>query len=170
MSSTRLARTSTARSSDMEHKAYPSDPRFVVFEDGSVIGPRGGRTFGSKWPNGRLLVTTTLNGKKRSYHVARMVLEAFIGSCPIGCTASHLNGEPSDNRLVNLKWEKHSDNCARKKEHGTHQSGEKNPAAKLTEQDIDYIRRSKLSSRQIAPLYNVDAGHIRRIRQGRLWQ
>lgn len=153
----------------MAAKPYPSDPRFLVYESGAVRGPRGSVTFGTAWSNDRLMVTTTVNKVKRSYSVAIMVLETFSGPRPEGCTASHLNGVCQDNRITNLVWESHKDNCARKKEHGTHQAGEKNPAAKLTKQDVIAIRASSLGSRKLAPIYNVSDAHIRNIRRGDTW-
>ncbi len=35
----------------------------------------------------------------------RFVLEAFVGRCPDGMEACHINDNPSDNRLVNLRWD-----------------------------------------------------------------
>lgn len=48
----------------------------------------------------------------RSYRVHRLVLEAFVGPCPEGQEARHLNGDPADNRLENLAWGTSSENKA----------------------------------------------------------
>ncbi len=148
---------------------YPLDPRFIVFTDGSVQGPRGKRTFGTCWNTGRLFVTTTMNGKKKSYAVHRMVLETFTGPAPIGCVASHLNGDCKDNRVDNLIWETQKNNCARKRIHGTAQSGEKNPAAKLTRKDVDNIKESLLSAKELAIHFGMNQKHIARIKRGTVW-
>ncbi len=36
--------------------------------------------------------------------VAALVLETFVGPRPEGHVAQHLNGDPNDNRLENLRW------------------------------------------------------------------
>lgn len=56
----------------------------------------------------------------KRYLLHRLVLEAFTGppsvETPIG---RHLNGNPDDNRLVNLEWSTHSRNALDKVTHGT---------------------------------------------------
>ena len=59
-------------------------------------------------------VTRTVHG---------LVLEAFVGPRPVGYEASHLNGQRPDNRLVNLRWETHAENDARRVDHGTLATG-----------------------------------------------
>lgn len=48
-----------------------------------------------------------------------MVLETFVGSRPEDCEAAHLNGNPGDDRLENLKWATRKENARHKKAHGT---------------------------------------------------
>jgi hypothetical protein len=45
--------------------------------------------------------------------IHRLVLTAFVGPCPPGCEASHINGDRADNRLANLVWETHAENMRR---------------------------------------------------------
>ena len=49
-------------------------------------------------------------GKGNSRLVHQLVLEAFIGSRPEGFEVLHLNHDPADNRLVNLKYGTRSEN------------------------------------------------------------
>lgn len=51
--------------------------------------------------------------------VHRLVLEAFVGPCPGGCVGCHGNGDTTDNRLVNLRWDTPGANNRDKREHGT---------------------------------------------------
>lgn len=51
----------------------------------------------------------TLAGRK-TRPVHRCVLAAFVGPCPSGMETLHENGDPSDNRLSNLRWGTHSEN------------------------------------------------------------
>ena len=50
------------------------------------------------------------DGKIHCKAVHRIVLETFIGECPSGMECSHLDGDMSNNKLSNLKWETHTDN------------------------------------------------------------
>ena len=47
--------------------------------------------------------------------------------------------------------------------------GERNPKAKLTQQQVDWIRRDPRATRYIAADYGVHGSTIRRIKRGRLW-
>jgi formylmethanofuran dehydrogenase subunit E len=47
---------------------------------------------------------------QRHLFVHRLVLLAFVGEPPEGMEACHNNGDPSDNRLENLRWDTHSEN------------------------------------------------------------
>lgn len=47
-------------------------------------------------------------GVDRTVH--SLVLDSFVGPCPPGMMARHLNDDPSDNRLENLCWGTRSEN------------------------------------------------------------
>jgi hypothetical protein len=59
------------------------------------------------------------NGRAANGMVHVLVLEAFVGPRPTGFHACHNNGNSSDNRLINLRWDTVSANQADKKTHGT---------------------------------------------------
>lgn len=50
------------------------------------------------------------DGAKWNAGVHRLVLMAFVGPCPDGMEACHNNGEPTDNRLSNLRYGTKSEN------------------------------------------------------------
>lgn len=70
-------------------------------------------------PAGRYLkvVLPTSDGRKVSHWVHRLVLQAFEGDQP-GMNACHANGDGSDNRLVNLRWDTPHENQMDKTRHG----------------------------------------------------
>lgn len=52
--------------------------------------------------------------------VHRIVLAAFVGPRPPGAHSCHNNGDPADNRLVNLRYDTPSGNMRDQVRHGTH--------------------------------------------------
>ncbi len=72
--------------------------------------------------------------------VHRLVLLTWVGPAR-GMVARHLNGDPSDNRLENLRWGTHAENTADKMRHGTQTKGENVNTAKLTVGDVVEVRR-----------------------------
>lgn len=60
------------------------------------------------------------DGLVRTHRVHRLVLLAFVGPPPQGSGyGCHNNGDPSDNRLENLRWDTPAANQADRKSHGT---------------------------------------------------
>jgi hypothetical protein len=62
---------------------------------------------------------------RRRFLVHRLVCEAFNGPGLPGQVARHLNGDPLDNRAVNLAWGTQVDNMLDSVSHGTHPMGSK---------------------------------------------
>lgn len=58
------------------------------------------------------------NGRKRVVTVHTLVLEAFVGPRPPHADACHFDGEPTNNRLDNLRWDSHSANSLDRTRHG----------------------------------------------------
>jgi len=50
------------------------------------------------------------NGNKKVLQVHKLVLEAFIGECPPGCNASHIDETKTNNHIENLKWASYKEN------------------------------------------------------------
>lgn len=51
--------------------------------------------------------------------VHRLVLEAFVGNCPEGYESCHNDGDASNNKVENLRWDTHEHNMMDKRHHGT---------------------------------------------------
>lgn len=60
------------------------------------------------------------DGKQKTVRVHQLVAEAFIGTCPKGMQARHLDGNRMNPCLSNLEYGTATQNEADKKQHGTH--------------------------------------------------
>lgn len=95
-------------------------------ENGYIISPagkvtrRGNVLTCSKRSDGYISVKLYKgNGTYTTQWIHRLVLESFVGPCPPGMECRHLNGNPSDNRLINLAWGTKEENAHDKVLHGT---------------------------------------------------
>lgn len=91
---------------------------------------------------GGYLIAAMVNdrGVLSSASVHRLILMAFVGSCPDGFQCAHLDGDDTNNRLDNLAWVSPKTNSAHRHIHGTAQVGERHVSAKLTTADVINIR------------------------------
>lgn len=108
--------------------------------------------------------------RKRQTHIHLLVLETFVGPRPPGLYAAHLNGAPDDCRLSNLAWVTCKENHSHKLAHGTAQTGERNGATPLTEDDVSSILIDSRASRALAKVYGVHPTTIQNIRAGKTWR
>jgi hypothetical protein len=111
----------------------------------------------------------SFGGKGESVH--RLVLEAFVGPCPEGLEAAHLDGCRNNNVITNLKWVTRKENHSHKKLHGTEQIGERNGQSKLTQDQVDEIIRLKGTARakDICGGFGVHYTTIGLIWRGQRW-
>lgn len=75
--------------------------------------------------SGYPLVLLYQRGVRKVSLVHRLVAEAFLGPAPNGAVVCHNNGNPSDNRVENLRWGTQSDNISDSVKHGTHRNTRK---------------------------------------------
>lgn len=108
---------------------------------GSHVVPVGRRRAEKQLPGGYLMVRAMLGGKRVCGVAHRLVWQHFFGDIPAGHQVNHLNGIKNDNRPENLQTATASENLKRAHEGGLlDQSGEKNPAAKLSNREVAQIR------------------------------
>jgi hypothetical protein len=106
---------------------------------------------------------TTALGRNNSRCVHELVLLAFVGPAPVKHECRHLNGNPADNRLENLKWGTRSENIKDKTAHGL---------SKLKPLDVAFIKKSLINAprgtqAKLARQFNVTEGTIWEIKKGR---
>jgi hypothetical protein len=115
------------------------------------------------------------NNQSISWAVHLMVLTAFVGPCPEGMECRHLNGDPGDARLSNLKWGTWRQNHEDKVRHGRLVAGERQWNSKLKATDVKHIKKELASGgrgiiQRLAAQFSVNAETIRDIQAGRTWK
>lgn len=109
---------------------------------------------------------------RRDCYVHRLVLESFVGECPEGMEGCHNDGDKSNNRLGNLRWDTHIENNADKLKHGTGNKGEKHGKAKLLDSQVLEIKKLlalNVSQREIAKMFGICSTNVSHINSGQSW-
>lgn len=101
--------------------------------------------------------------------VHRMVARAFLGPCPHGMQVCHNDGDPTNNRIENLRYDTRAGNEADKKKHGTEPTGEQNGRAKLTADQVRAIRSDPRIQREIAADYGISRPNVSNIKSRKYW-
>ena len=106
--------------------------------------------------------------------IHRLVLETYVSQRPRDMECRHLNNNPTDNRLENLRWGTKKENQHDRVENGTSMEGIKHPLVKLTEQQVRQIiyvcRTGLFTLKEIASWYNVTWECIRNIKNRKSWK
>ncbi len=109
---------------------------------------------------------------KRPIH--RLMLEAFVGLCPLGMECRHLDGNAHNNRLNNIQWGTSQENTNDITGHGTKACGEKLPQSKLNDSKVRKIRQlygtGGWTHRKLAEIFNVSHYAIWRVVTRRTWE
>ena len=95
-----------------------SIPREIVRSDGIRSKVPGG-TLKGELVRGYPAVNIRNNGKGKVAYIHRLVMLAFIGPRPDGLYVCHNNGDRTDNRLQNLRYDTPSENSYDRCRHGT---------------------------------------------------
>jgi hypothetical protein len=151
-------------------RPWTFDERFLVGDDGAIVGPRGRelRTFLDR--DGYPRFNRYESGKWSQHSVHVVVCETFHGPRPAGAQAAHTSGRKTDCRAVNLSWKTPAENEADKVEHDTRAWGDRHGMHKLTEDEVRTIRASREQSITLARRHGVTTATIRAIRARRTWR
>ena len=98
----------------------------------------------------------TVCGRLQLIH--RLVLESFVGECPQGMECRHLDGNPQNNNLSNLRWGTHSDNVRDAVKHNNHVN------QKISNDTVRLIHKlwstKKYSKAAIGRMFNISRGAV----------
>ena len=126
--------------------------------------------------NGYKQVALCSNGTVKRCLVHRLVLESFIGPCPVGMESCHdPDPSPDNNALVNLRWGTKKENMKDRANHGIWKAarGEMAGRAKRTEKDIEQMflmRREGATCAFIARHFSAHPSCVSRALRGIEWK
>lgn len=107
-----------------------------------------------------------IEGKKHYIH--QLVLEAFEGEKPKGYECDHIDGDKTNNCIVNLRYLTINENRSHK--------GERHPNSKLNDDKVMLIKKMYnlqslgLTQQKIGDLFDVKASTISNITTGKSWR
>ena len=124
---------------------------------------------------GYLTVGLWGNHKGNTFRVHRLVAQVFIPNPENKPQINHINGIKTDNRVENLEWVNNSENVRHADKLGLRRcvKGEKHYMCKLSETDIEAIRKSyifrhpEFGTVALAKKYGVSQQHISNILNNR---
>lgn len=118
-------------------------------------------------------LTLLVDHKKLTRIVSRLVLETFSGHCPAGKHAAHLDGNPANNSLGNLRWKTAQENADDKFIHKTVLAGERNPNAKMTWAKVDRLRalaKGGTRTKELCRIFDLSKTVVQSIKAGKRWK
>ena len=121
---------------------------------------------------GYFKVHLSLNGKRKSRSVHRLVAMAFLPNNLNKPQVNHINGCKTDNNLCNLEWNTQSEQQLHAYQNGLQSRGEKHHYAKLTRAEVIQIKQllnSRVLQKDIATRFKVSQQVISAINTGTRW-
>jgi hypothetical protein len=111
-------------------------------------------------------------GRSAQIRVHVLVLETFVEPRPEGLVCRHLDGNPLNNHVGNLRWGTLEENYADRRLHGTHNTGSRHGRALINEDDARVIKQRLAAGEKhqvIAADFGVKRGVVSCISAGRSW-
>ena len=125
---------------------YPINPDlFAVSSLGRVLSKRSGRILKTHPSNGYDCFATKIGGRCGQnvlFRVHRLVAETFVPNLFNKPFVNHIDGNKKNNNFKNLEWVTAKENSIHARDSGllNLKIGFESPHAKLTREDVDYIR------------------------------
>ena len=120
--------------------------------------------------DGYYIAHISVDKKRTTPQLGRMVLLAFVGQPLDGQECCHNNGNSMDNKIENLRWDSHLENNRDRVTHGTYPIGSLHPMSKLKDDDVISICNSDERGCDLAEKYGVNQSIISDIRKRRIWR
>ena len=144
-------------------------PGFYITDNGEVFSTANGKGLIKRkysfTQEGYKRITLTNGGDALRLH--REVLKAFDRLPNKGEICRHLDGNPGNNHVSNLKWGNHKENAQDCLKHGRNRFqilvGENSPTAKFSDVEIEDIRTRRKEGatyKEIMEIYDISKSHV----------
>ncbi len=141
---------------------------YEILPDGKILNKRWNK-YVKPQPNNKGYGRVCLCGK--FYFVHRLVAEKYIPNPDNLPQVNHIDGDKTNNCVENLEWVSNQENRNHAIKNGLHLQGEKCPWAKLTQENVNYIRTHReMSRKNLAELFNVTPSTIKDVQNGYSWK
>ena len=119
-----------------------------------------------------LAVTLYKDGKSKMFKVHRLVATVFIPNPDNKPEVNHIDGNKFNNYVGNLEWSTQTENIRHAVANDLIKSGEGNYQAKLTNEQVEYIRNNpdSLNQYELAKKFGVDRRTISKIQLGQKYK
>jgi hypothetical protein len=157
----------------MRGGGYAGIPTYYISKIWKRLKPERQKSYDRKGDVTRIRLRyylRTAHGKYKHEFAHRLVLEAFVGPCPLGMECCHEDGDDENCYLKNLRWDTRASNTEDKHRHGTVRLGSEVHTAKLTDAKVREILSSSLSTSALAKRYKVTLQNIRFIKKRKTWK
>jgi hypothetical protein len=153
-------------------KPIPNHSEYFVDDEGNVYSTKNRVCHKLKmWTQQNNYSYIIIYPHREHSSVARLVLEAFVGLCPEGMEACHNDGNPTNNRVPNLRWDTRTNNQRDRIKHGTDSRGEKHPQHKLTELQVLKIRSCVNETQSdVAREFGISQSEVSVIKNNKRWK
>jgi len=143
-------------------------PSFFISEDGEIysLARKNGLYKRKQCFSGDGYKKIRLTYKGDTLRVHREVLKAFDRLPKKRELCRHLDGNPTNNNINNLKWGTHKENAQDCLRHGRNvfsRCGEESPVCKYTDKEIEDVRQMKKDGsthKEIVEKYKMSKSHV----------
>lgn len=122
--------------------------------------------------NTYLQITLCKNNEKKKVQIHRLVARAFIDNPDMKPQVNHKDGNTLNNYVGNLEWATAAENQQHAYDTGLAKSGEEHYKAKLTNEQVVYIRENpdNLTGRYLAKRFGVHFNVVSSIQLGKIYK
>lgn len=142
---------------------------YLIKENGEIINKRNKKMLKPQL-NGKGYLRVHIGGKRHFVH--RLVAETFISNPNNYPQVNHKNGIKTDNRVENLEWCTNLRNRKHAIENDLQLKGENCSWAKLTNEDVLFIRNNKenYTKAEFSKMFNVSISSIKDVLYSKTWK
>ena len=121
--------------------------------------------------NGYLIIGLTKNNKQKTLRVHRLVATEFKPNQENKPCVNHIDGNKLNNNDWNIEWCTYSENHIHAyKNNLMNRKGEAHNNSKLKNEDIVFIIKSKMTSKELSKKFSINQNYITQIKRRKRWK